>query len=276
MRLDAIHLVQSRADLLAALERVRRAGAGRVTNWFATAERIDHWIAGRSLSCLEGEGALLILLRDRGFHRVYHSAADLGALSALLGAFTEELAGDGVLTADLVGQPVDLEPVAAIYRESGFTDHNCLVRMVRMAAPEEVGESQPDAAFAGPADVAAVAALLDRLLDPYTDQIPGKDEIHEAVSRRNVILVRSGESVGGMLLFESTGLTSHLRYWYVDDGARNQGIGARLMRQFLRLSSGSKRIILWVVNGNTDAIAKYGHYGFRPETLVDRIMIRRR
>ena len=271
-----IQPVQNRADLLEALERVRRLGAAPVTNWFATPERIDYWIGRNSLSFLQGERALLILRNDRGFHRVYHSAVDLEALSAVLRSSSGELAVHGILTADLVGRPLDLEPVAGIYRENSFADHTCLVRMIRMAAPEEGAESEPDVAFAGPADVEAVAAFLGRLLDPYTDQIPDEDEIREAASRGNLILVRRGESVGGLLVFETTGLTSHLRYWYVDDSARNQGIGARLMRQFFRLSSGSKRIILWVVNTNADAIAKYRHYGFRPETLVDRIMIGRR
>jgi ribosomal protein S18 acetylase RimI-like enzyme len=270
-----IQPVRNRADLLEALERVRRAGAAPVTNWFATPERIDYWIGGGSLCCLEGERGLLILRRDRGFHRIYHSAADLEALSAVLRSSSGELAVKGVLTADLIGRPPDLEPVAGVYRENGFADHNRLIRMIRMAAPEEFAESGPDVAFAGPADVEAVAAFLGGLLDPYTDQIPNEDEIREAASRRNIILVRRGESVGGLLLFETTGVTSHLRYWYVDGGARNQGIGARLIRRFFRLSSGGKRVILWVAGDNSDAIAKYRHYGFRPETLVDRIMIRR-
>jgi GNAT superfamily N-acetyltransferase len=270
-----IQPVQNRADLLDALEGVRRAGVGPVTNWFATPERIDYWIGRDSLSLLQGERALLILRRDREFHRVYHCAADLAALFAVLRSSTGALTANSVLTADLIGRALDLEPVAAIYRECGFADHTCLVRMIRMAAPEEVAESEPDVAFAGPADVAGVAAFLDRLLDPYTDQIPDEDEILEAASRGNLILVRRGDRVGGLLLFETLGITSHLRYWYVDDGARNQGIGARLIRRFFRLSSGCKRLILWVAAGNSDAIAKYRHYGFRPETLVDRIMIRR-
>ena len=270
-----IQPVQYRADLLEALERVRRAGAGPVTNWFAAPERIDYWIGRNALSLLQGERALVILRRDRGFHRVYHSAVDLEALSAVLRCLSGELAVHGTLTADLIGRPLDLEPVAGVYRLSGFADHTCLLRMIRMAAPEEVAEPEPDVAFAGPADVAAVMAFLDRLLDPFTDQIPDEDEIREAASRRNIILVRRGDSVGGLLLFETMGVTSHLRYWYVDDKALNQGIGARLIRQFFRLSSGSRRVILWVVGDNSDAIAKYRHYGFRPETLVDRIMIRR-
>ena len=271
-----IQPVRNRADLLDAIERVRQtAGAGPVTNWFATPERIDYWIGRNSLFLLPGERALLILRRDRGFHRVFHFSVDHAALSAVLRSSSAEHAVSAVLTTDLIGRPADLEPVAAIYRDRGFADHNCLIRMIRVAAPEEVAEPKPDVAFAGPADVAAVAAFLDRLLDPYTDQTPDEDEIGEAAARRNLILVRRGKSVGGLLLFETTGLTSHLRYWYVDDGARNQGIGARLIRQYFHLCSGSRRFILWVVRDNADAIAKYRHYGFREDALVDRIMIRR-
>jgi ribosomal protein S18 acetylase RimI-like enzyme len=271
-----IQPVRNRADLLDALERVRRSGGAPVTNWFATPERIDYWIGRNSLSLAQDERAMLILRRDRGFHRVYHSAADLAALSALLRSAIGEPAANGILTVDLVGRPQDLEPVAGIYRENGFADHQCLVRMIRMAAAEKVAEPEEAVEFARSADIAAVAAFLGRLLDPYADQIPDEDEIREAVSRGNLILVRRGDSVGGLLLFEPMGLTSHLRYWYVDDGARNQGIGARLIRQYFHLCNGSRRFILWVVRDNADAIAKYRHYGFREDTLVDRIMIRRR
>jgi ribosomal protein S18 acetylase RimI-like enzyme len=271
-----IQPVRNRADLLDAIERVRQtAGAGLVTNWFATPERIDYWIGCNSLFLLPDERALLILRRDRGFQRVFHFSVDHAALSAVLRSSSAEHAVSGVLTTDLIGRPMALEPVAGVYRESGFADHNCLVRMIRMSVPEEVAESETDVEFAGPADVAAVAAFLSRLLDPYTDQIPEEDELREAAARGNLILLRRGESVGGLLLFETMGVTAHLRYWYVDDGARNQGIGARLIRQYFHLCSGSRRFILWVVRDNTDAIAKYRHYGFREDTLVDRIMIRR-
>ncbi len=270
-----IKLVQDGTALLEALERVRPTGTGPVTNWFATPERIDFWIARNSLTLLQGDRALLILRRERGFQRVYHSAADIEALSAVLRYFGGELAASGILTTDLIGRSVDVEPVASIYRESGFANHNCLVRMIRMAASEEIAESEPNVEFAEATDVAAVADFLGRLLDPYTDQIPDEDEIREAAAGRKIILVRRGESVNGLILFETMGLTSHLRYWYVDSSARNKGIGASLIRQFFRLSMGSKRLILWVVGDNSDAISRYRHYGFLPETLVDRIMIRR-
>ncbi|MGD0047985.1 MAG: GNAT family N-acetyltransferase [Bryobacteraceae bacterium] len=271
-----IQPVQNRADLLEALEQVRRAGAGPATNWFATPERIERWIGRNSLFCLPGDRALLILRRDRGFHRVYHSAADLEALSAVLRSLSGPLNAEDVLIADLVGRPQDLEPVIGIYRENGFSEHNCLVRMTRTAAPEEVAEIEPDVEFAGPADVESVVAFLCHLLDPYTDQIPDEDEIREAVALGKLVMVRRDDSLGGLLLFETVGVTSHLRYWYVDDTVRNRGIGARLIRHFFRLTRSSRRWILWVASDNSDAIAKYRHYGFRPDALVDRIMIGRR
>jgi GNAT superfamily N-acetyltransferase len=270
-----IRPVANREELLEAFERVRRAGGAPTTNWFAAPERIDLWVDRNSLYLREDERALVILRRDGEFHRVYHCAADLAALSAVLRSSCAELPARGVLTTDLIGRHADLDPVIAIYRESGFANHNCLIRMIRMAVPEYVAASETDVEFASPADITAVAEFLRRLLDPYTDQIPDENEIREAAARGNLLLVRSGQSVHGLLLFEPMGLTSHLRYWYVDDAARNRGIGARLIRQFFHLSRGSKRLILWVVGDNADSIARYRHYGFRADALVDRIMIRR-
>jgi ribosomal protein S18 acetylase RimI-like enzyme len=240
-----------------------------------TPERIDYWITRNFLGLLKGERALLILRRENGFQRVYHLAADLEALAAVLRDSSEELAVSGVLIADIIGRSPDADPVCIIYRENGFSDHNWLVRMTRAQVPEGVPEPDPNVEFAATADVAAVAEFLGRLLDPYTDQIPDVSEIREAAADRKIILVRRGESVSGLILFETTGLTSHLRYWYVDGSTRNQGVGASLLRQFFRLAVGSKRVIVWVVGDNLDAISKYRHFGFRPDTLADRIMIRR-
>jgi len=47
-----------------------------------------------------------------------------------------------------------------------------------------------------------------------------------------------------------------------------------MMRRFLMQVAGSRRISLWVFSNNADAIAKYEHYGFHREKLVDRIMLK--
>jgi len=267
--------VRDSACLWEALDRVRSSDAAPFTNLFAVPEKIESWIARGSLSLWQSEGALLLLRQDHGLKRIYHYAAHLEALDAALHSSAADPAASGVLTVDLVGRSTDLEPVASIYRRSGFSDHNLLIRMVSNLIPEPATQSEPGVEFAEAADTAAAAAFLDSLLDPYTDQIPDENEIREAAVNRNILLAWRGEAVVGLLHFELAGLTSHLRYWYVDSSARNRGLGRGLIREYFRLSAGSKRLILWVVGDNSDSIAKYSHYGFRPDTLVDRIMIRR-
>jgi len=81
--------------------------------------------------------------------------------------------------------------------------------------------------------------------------------------------------VGGVLVFEVIGFTSLLRYWYVNPAYRDQGIGAQLIRTFFQLSRGTKRILLWVVSNNGDAIARYQHYAFTRERLVDCVLTKK-
>ena len=164
-----------------------------------------------------------------------------------------------------------MEALAAVYRAHGFRDYMTLVRMVRMGAPALDGD---DAEVATADDVPAIGSFLDGILDRYYDQIPEPGEVLDAVQAGNLLVVRRGGEVGGVLWSETTGLTTHLRYWYVHPQFVNQGIGARLIRTYFRRAAACRRFILWVIANNADSIARYEHYGFRRENLVDRIMMK--
>jgi len=98
--------------------------------------------------------------------------------------------------------------------------------------------------------------------------------LHAALAG-NILLVRCRDELGGVLWFETTGLTSHLRYWYVNPALRNRGPARALSAAIFRHCAACRRFILWVIADNDDGIAKYEHYGYRRESLVDRIMINR-
>jgi len=119
-----------------------------------------------------------------------------------------------------------------------------------------------------------VQAFLARLLDRYTEQVPDVEEVAGLAARGGLLLVRRGADLGGILIFERAGLTATLRYWFVNDRFRDQGIGSRLIKTFFRTCQSSRRIVLWVVSDNHDSIAKYGHYRFLPEGLVDHVLLR--
>ena len=259
---------------LDAIQRVKQAAGLPLTNWFAGAGQLERWTAAGTLSYLESPGAVLIFRRDRDFHHVYHVAADRGALDAALGLLRDAGLSPAVFTAEILGRPGDVPPIAALFQAHGFVRHTSLTRMVRLAGAGDAAlPDDSEVAFGGPADQPSIQEFLDSVLDRFRDRMPDTEELAEMLSQRQTLVVRRGADVGGVLIFEATGLTSHLRYWYVNPSFRDRGIGARLIRTFFRLSSGGKRIILWVVSDNTDAIDKYQHYGFRPESLVDWIMI---
>ena len=218
---------------------------------------------------LIGEGAVLLLRADRDFQRVYHVAESQAALGAALGM----LPPSGYVT-DLVGNADGLEAVRATYARSGFEAYGFLQRMSRANA----GEPCPggDVLVATAADAAETHAFLERLLDPLVEQIPTVDELRQEAAAGHLLLVRREGAILGMLMFALKGVTGHLRFWHVDDTARGEGVGRRLLAGFFERCARARRLVLWVVGDNDRSIAIYRHYGFSPDGLLDQVMIQRR
>jgi RimJ/RimL family protein N-acetyltransferase len=257
-----------------ALHRVKAGASAFSTNLYATPEAIGGWIARGSLKLDERLGGLVLLRRDQDFHHLYYAVPDRQTLEALLsdpGAPWRE----GTVTADLIGRESDLPRLVEAFRAGDFRRHASLTRMCRMADPAIPDDYQDPEVVNGTLDDAhAVHAFLARLLDRHAEQLPEVDEIRASASSGRLLLVRRGKDLGGILLFDVAGFTSVLRYWFVNDRFRDQGIGARLIKTFFRTCRASKRIVLFVISENLDSIRKYEHYRFRPDGLVDHVMIR--
>ncbi len=263
------------ADALAhAIGRVARKGAGYATNFFATRTDINKWLASRALLVLEQQHAVLILRRDADFHRLYHVASGAAALSAALGALVSALPAVTIVT-DLIGKKESLQAVADAHAENAFAGYTRLLRMYRLPDPTmDVWRVDPDVMQAGPGDVQRIHMFLQKQLDPVSEQIPDLDQLNDAVAKGAVLAMYQASELAGVLIHDTTGYTTTLRYWHIDGRFRDQGIGARLIRMFFSRCAGSRRILLWVIASNEDAIAKYRHYGFRDDSLVDDIMVR--
>jgi ribosomal protein S18 acetylase RimI-like enzyme len=245
-----------------------------MTNFFAPRQQVEKWAARGILSWAKTEDCVLIFRRSGDFHHMYHAAASTVALAH---TFSSGVAPRGTLVSDLVGREDQIAPMVRAYEMAGFRVHTTLVRMVRVIHDSCGDDSRccEGVAFAAVSDVPAVRTFLVQLLDRFADQIPEEDELQIAAASGNILMVRRQDSLGGLLIFDRTGLTATLRYWYVSPECRGQGIGAQLMRTFFRLSRACRRIILWVAADNKGSIAKYSHYGFQVEQLTDRIMTRK-
>lgn len=271
-----MRLVTVSTALQNAVRRVPRSGKGYTSNFFASAEDIERWVASRSIFLMEQEQALLIVRRDGKFQRLYHVATSTAALAAALSCL--EPASPAVATiTDLVGEPENIDGPVNAHAQNGFATYTRLLRMTRLfqsAGLEDI-QTHTEAELAAPDDVHDIKRFLDKQLDPVSEQIPSVDQLQDAVSRNAVLVVRQASTVGGVLIYDATGFTTILRYWHVGKNFRHQGIGSRLIRTFFSICRASKRILLWVIEGNENAIAKYRYYGFRVDSLVDNIMVRR-
>lgn len=261
-------------EISAELRRIRELSREFTSNIYAAQEQLREW-AGRGVLSLAREvRTTLLLRRDRHFEHLYHVAASRADLAEAL-ASLDPIPGLPIVT-DLVGRSEDVVPVAEIYRQNGFEDYVDLVRMVRPGGSPPSAGPDTSVDYARLADIPAIVSFLDRQLDPFRDQIPEAGEIESAIARRTILIDRCDGTLRGLLFFEDAGRTSTIRYWYVDSGCYGRGVGGSLMRTYLREHPSTARFLLWVVGGNTGAIARYEHYGFRREKLIDQIMIRRR
>ncbi|BDU74818.1 GNAT family N-acetyltransferase [Mesoterricola silvestris] len=270
--MSAFAPVPSLEALMAAVDSVKAGADAYVTNLFLDPAKAREWIARGDLACLGTGGCALFLRKDRWFRHLHFCAADEAALAGSLG----HLEGEGLLTLDLLGRADRVEEMSRWFQAAGFRTYSRLTRLARIQAkgapppPAPPAETEPAVA----ADVDALLRNLEASFDPLKEHLPSREDLDLAVAAGRVRVVRGGAGIAGFLYSDTLGASSTLRYWLVGPGHRDQGIGARLIRDYFHRSPAVTRFLLWVLDSNADAIAKYGHYGYAPDGLVDRVMIR--
>lgn len=241
------------------------------TNLYAGKDSLENWIRAGLLFHEEVGRTSFFFKKDADFFHLFYvssSRDDLGQGLAGLAGRPE------ILTADVVTKMSAEAPVLDVFRERGFHVHNTLVRMCRTGIPG--GEAQgpsDDVRLAKAGDVGRIHGVLNQNFDRFAEQIPSIGEIAEDVGREKFLLVDKSGIIAGLVHYELTGLTSHLRRWFVDPHFRGQQVGSRLLRRYFSMSGKATRFILWVLRSNENAIGKYMHYGYRVDDLTDTIFI---
>ena len=159
----------------------------------------------------------------------------------------------------------------------GFETYQSLYRMThagQLAGNDWVKDSR--VMFGEDSDVALVYDALQRDFDPLAEQLPSIKEIDDYKNRNQLLVIKDGHILCGFLIFELSGQTWYLRYWYTSPDYRNQGVGAGLLKTSLIYCIESKRQMFWVIADNTNAIMRYEHYGFTRENMNDYVMIKNR
>lgn len=252
------------------IDAIPRGGEEYTTNLYADRKQLEHWSQQTLLQVKTTlDGTVLVLRADRGFNHLYHVAQSRDALISALKTLPP-----GRYVADLVGKGDMLDKVCAAYASAGFTSHSFLRRMTRTSHIHVLNDasSQNVTELAHPETVPAVAAFLDDLLDPLTEQLPNTGELTAAAQDGRLLVVNRRDVLAGMLMYDFKGQVAHLRFWHVAPSAWGTGVGRALMAGFLKRCVQSQRIVLWVIGSNDRSIAIYRHYGFETDGLLDQIM----
>ena len=160
--------------------------------------------------------------------------------------------------------------LAPVFDRAGFRPYTRLQRMARIDSPS-AANLDGDVNVAQKTDAAAVLNLIESAFDCLGEQLPRLYEIETAIEARQVLVARQGQELGGVLYFETQGMASTVRFWAVAERFRDRRLGSALMQHYFQIHAAVRRFSLWVNTANDNAIAKYRHYGYAPDGLLDQV-----
>lgn len=267
-----MQLIQSASEVGEAIALAKADAPAYCANFFPAPRKLQDWIARGALFWELAEDTTLFLRKDRGFWHLHFCAPSPASLQRAVAALS--MLRTEPVVVDLVGQELALGELLGRFESAGFRRYNRLFRMARLVPSAPPPAAAPDSrvVLAGQADCQPILDLLLRSFDCRAEQIPMLYEIETAVAASQIWVARCGGALAGLLFFETQGLTSTLRYWLIAPEFRAQRFGSSLMQRYFAEHPAVRRFLLWVVAANANAIAKYDHYGFAPDGLVDHVL----
>lgn len=266
-----MHQVVSYEQTQDFVREIRLLKKGFVTNFYWDDNKHPYWLTEGSLEYESYDDCILMVHRQEQFANIFYIATSLTAVAEALRSLP--IASPQV--ADVVCRG-DGSQERETFAQAGFEVYKHLYRMThigRMAAVDWMED--PRVMHGEKDDALLVFEALQKDFDPLAEQLPSLQEIEDYAERRQLLVIKDQKRLCGFLIFELSGVTWYLRYWYTSPDFRNQGVGAGLLRTALLAGAESKRQILWVIADNENAIKRYEHYGFSRENMNDFVLIRK-
>jgi len=250
---------------------IRSHRKGFVSNFFWDQNKHPYWIADGHFFFLQKDACVLMVHQQEDFSNLFYIATDIEAVSTAIAS----VSFDTTCVVDIVCRGDGEEEKTQLQR-SDFSTYQHLFRMSHAGLlADDSWEMDSKVEFGTIDDVHALNIALKGNFDPLSEQLPSVDEIRDYIQRKQVLVIRDGINICGFIIFEITGMTWYLRYWFTSSNYRNQGIGAKLLKSSLFLAKETKRQILWVISDNENAIKRYEHYGFKRELMNDYVLIKK-
>lgn len=238
------------------------AGVRPLTNWVAFPAEAQQWTdAGQLFQTRAGESVFLIHRAERADY-VFFFTPSIAQLMQDLPLLQDT---GRTMVLEYVGRdaasPLPMTPAMTLQR----------MQLTGAEACTPTGHAQlsvPDAAL-----TRQVETLLLQHFHPACERVPSVAQLTEAASNGGLHVMESNGRVYGILMYDKAPGNIHLRYWWVDAAMRGGGVGSSLLHRYFSAGQECRRKMLWVVTDNENAIKRYEHYGFSPESMYDHIYI---
>lgn len=266
-----MHKVISYEQIQSFVRDIRSLRNGFVTNFYWDDNKHSYWISEGSFEYYKSDNCVLMVHAKDQFVYLFYIATSFNAVSECLCS----LEIDSPQIADVVCKGDGCREQDA-FTAMGFEIYKHLYRMSHVG--RIVGNDwhvDPRVKYGAKEDAQLVQNIFYSDFDPKAEQLPSIREIEDYVERRQLLVIKDADNICGFLIYELTGVTWYLRYWYTSPEYRNKGIGAGLLRTSLIYGIESKRQILWVIADNENAIKRYEHYGFIMEKMKDYVMLKK-
>jgi GNAT superfamily N-acetyltransferase len=241
-----------------------------VTNFYSNPYKHNLWIKKDKLYVEKIEDTVFLICRHKDFNSLFFISPTFESLANSLKMFVNQNSEKSYVV-DLIGKSEELSLHCKVFSNLGFIQRTALVRM---SMPKHSEEKFLDGSItrANEDILVDVETLLHQYFDKYVEQIPMTEELLDWIRMGQVLVYNLNGEIGGFLIFDNIGHTAFLRYWFVHPDYRNSKVGSKLINSFFALCKSSERYIFWVIKSNDNAIQRYLHYGFRPESLTDIVM----
>lgn len=254
-----------------ALIKIKNYKKKLITNFYPNREKNEIWISKGSFHIID-QGEVIYFINKKVSHcTLFFIASSNEELRKSLPSLIEKFS-DEILILDIVQREETSELLDIFYNHS-FHYYTSLVRMNRLNADKDFLLDQPEGIKeASSAHLVLIQNFFNTFFDEKAEQLPEKDELIRWIENGNILLYEENNTLGGFLIYEITGSTLYLRYWFVHPDFREKKIGSKLFNFFESKGKDTSRQIFWVIKSNENAIKRYKHYGFVEEKMYNFIL----
>lgn len=249
---------------------IRNLKKGFLTNFYFDELKHSLWIV-KNTFFYERIGDALFLIKDNGtFMNVFYVSTDVETLKEGLAMISVAHSADTMMF-DIVGREKECEALLKLFKSFNYSNYCSLMRMSKLTEPLEYNKDE-SVVFASISDVPFVSDILNNNFDVKSEQIPYMEELNEYARNRRILIFKDVSVIVGVVIFELSKVNLYLRYWWVNPTYRDKGVGSKLLHRYFNEGRNTKREELWVVATNDNAIAKYEHYGYKKDNMIDLVL----